>query len=79
MVGRLGGQHRRSDMLNGAATVEAIATRIDAPLLGWVPRLPAAGTTTMAAAALEYLDFSGLLPVSSRDTPATHSTNAKEI
>lgn len=65
------------DMLNAAATVEAIAARIDAPLLGWIPRLQAAGTE-LAAAAMEHLDFSnlppGFVPVS-----ATHSSSAKEI
>jgi dethiobiotin synthetase len=49
------------NMLNAAATVEAIAARIDGPLLGRVPRLGAAGTE-LTAAALEHLDFSKLPP-----------------
>ncbi|OAM75298.1 dethiobiotin synthase [Devosia elaeis] len=66
-----------ADMLNAAATVEAIAARIDAPLLGWVPRLQAAGTE-LTAAALEHLDFS-ILPPGFRPVSATQSSSAKEI
>lgn len=63
------------DMLNGAATVEAMASRIDAPLLGWVPRLQAAGKE-LTAAALEHIDFSNLPRAFCQ---VTHSSSAKEI
>ena len=65
------------DMLNAAETVDAIAARIDGPLLGWVPRLRAAGTE-LTAAALERLDFSNL-PPGFRPVSETHSSSAKEI
>ena len=65
------------DLLNATATVEAIAARIDAPLLGWVPRLEATGPELIAAA-LEHLDFSHL-PLGLGPVPATHPSSAKEI
>lgn len=49
-------------MLNSPATVQAMAERVDAPLLGWVPRLspPMADPAQMAAAAAAHLDMSRL-------------------
>lgn len=43
-------------MRHAEANLEALKARLDAPLLGYVPRLPAAS----AAAAARYLDFSKL-------------------
>ena len=45
-----------TEMLNGAATIAAIGNRINAPLLGHVPRLPAVS----AAVATSYLNFTCL-------------------
>jgi len=43
-------------MRHAEANLDALRARLDAPLLGYVPRLPAVS----AAAAARYLDFSGL-------------------
>lgn len=51
------------DLLNSEATVAALASRIDAPLLGWVPRISARSAPTAierVAAAASYLNFSKL-------------------
>lgn len=65
------------DLLNATATVEAIAARIDAPLLGRVPRLEVTGLE-LTAAALEHLDFSNL-PQGFGLVSATDPSSAKEI
>lgn len=62
------------DMLNAGATADAMRDRIDAPLLGWVPRLAPANGAAIIAAALEYLDFSGLLRMA-----GSNSSNPKEV
>jgi dethiobiotin synthetase len=43
-------------MLHGMDNIEALTARLPAPLLGCIPRLPAA----LPAAAADHLDFSGL-------------------
>jgi len=66
------------DMLNSDATVDALASRIDAPLLGRVPRLPVPAAELVAAAA-GYLDFSRLPGWPDGITVSTNSLNTKEI
>jgi len=67
------------DLLNTAAIVEAIAARLDAPLLGFVPRLSATSSTELIDGALEHLDFSSLPSLAFQQISATHSSNAKEV
>jgi dethiobiotin synthetase len=66
------------DMLNSNATVDALAARIDAPLLGRVPRL-SAPAAELAAAAAAYLQFSSLPGWPAGITLSTNSLNTKEI
>ncbi|MGP1614161.1 MAG: dethiobiotin synthase [Pollutimonas bauzanensis] len=51
-----------ADLPNSAATVEALASRIAAPLLGIIPRLPAPSRpgAQLAPAAARHLDFARL-------------------
>ncbi|QRX84309.1 dethiobiotin synthase [Glaciimonas sp. PAMC28666] len=65
------------DMLNGDATVAALVARIDAPLLGCVPRLNLTAAELTAAAAT-YLEFSQLPGWPAR-TPLLINSNSKEI
>ena len=66
------------DMLNADATIEALVARIDAPLLGRVPRLSLPAAELIAAAA-SYLEFSHL-PGWPAGTPLlTNSLPSKEI
>ncbi|PUA17977.1 dethiobiotin synthase [Glaciimonas sp. PCH181] len=65
------------DMLNSDATVDALTARINAPLLGRVPRLPVPAAELVSAAA-DYLHFSSL-PGWPADTLSTHSLHTKEI
>ena len=66
------------DMLNSTATVEAIAARLNAPMLGQIPRLRASGPK-LTTDALEHLDLSGLPPLAFRNRMEKHSSSAKEI
>lgn len=67
------------EMPNGAATIDAMAARIDAPLLGHVPRLSGMDSTVLTGIALEHLNFSNLPQLTARHPVATHSSNAKEV
>ncbi|MER8672261.1 hypothetical protein NKH45_35310 [Mesorhizobium sp. M1156] len=67
-----------ADILKGAATVNAMAGRIEAPLVGWVPRLSAADSTELATVALRHLDLQACPRHPLRHTSATQSLNAKE-
>jgi dethiobiotin synthetase len=47
-------------MLNGEANIAALSSRIDAPLLGHVPRMDALPAKALTAAAASHLNFSSL-------------------